>query len=254
LLTARLARTTKTWRRVPLTIEARALRRLERRAAPSFDLVGVVSNPDRAALRDVVDHPHVVVVPNAYDGPPEGLPPATSPTACFVGLLSWAPNADAAIAFTQHVWPLVRRSVPGATLLLVGRDPTPAVKALASTDVIVTGTVADLGPWYARSRVALAPLLAGGGSRLKILEALTRARPVVATTVGAEGLEDLVGRGVVLADQPDAMARVLTELLLDPDTSNALGEQGARAVRDHHSWSAASSGLVKEIEVLLDKR
>ncbi|MCY7396081.1 MAG: glycosyltransferase family 4 protein [Nocardioides sp.] len=250
LLTSRLARTTRSWRRLPMAVEARALRRLERRCAPRFDVVSVVSSVDVGALRDVVGHPCVMVVPNAYSGAGSLLPPAPRPTACFVGLLSWAPNADAALAFTRDVWPAVRAGVPGARLLLVGREPTEAVRRLADIDIVVTGTVEDLRPWYEQSRVALAPLLAGGGSRLKIMEALSSGRPVVATSVGVEGLEDLVGRGVVVADDPATMAAELIRLLSDPSLATALGEQGAAAVRDDHSWESATSSLIEHLEVL----
>lgn len=248
LLTARLARTTRSWRRVPMALEARALRRLERTHAPRFDLVSVVSTVDRAALADVTAHPEVTVVPNAYTVAGDPLPAASGPTACFVGLLSWAPNADAAVAFTRDVWPAVRAEVPGARLLLVGREPTDAVRSLAGPDVVVTGTVQDLQPYYAQSRVALAPLLAGGGSRLKIMEALSWGRPVVATGVGAEGLEDLVGRGVVVADDPVTMAAELVALLSDPALATSTGARGAAAVSADHSWESATSSLVHQLE------
>ena len=99
-------------------------------------------------------------------------------------------------------------------------------------------------PWYARTRVALAPLLAGGGSRLKILEALATGRPVVSTSIGAEGLEDLIGRGVVVADDPAVMAAAVAELLRDPDRSAALGRKGTAAVAADHSWAAAVRPLL----------
>jgi glycosyltransferase involved in cell wall biosynthesis len=113
--------------------------------------------------------------------------------------------------------------------------------------------VPDLEPWYARTRVALAPLLAGGGSRLKILEALAAARPVVATTIGVEGLEDLVGRGVVVADEPAAMADAVVDLLRDPARSAALGEAGAKAVATDHSWRAAVRPLLAELAAGRDR-
>jgi glycosyltransferase involved in cell wall biosynthesis len=118
------------------------------------------------------------------------------------------------------------------------------VQELAGPSVEVTGTVPDLEPWYARTRVCVAPLLAGGGSRLKILEALAAGRPVVATSIGAEGLEDLVGRGVVVEDDPDRMAAALAELLSDGDRSAELGRAGVAAVAADHSWSAAVRPLL----------
>jgi glycosyltransferase involved in cell wall biosynthesis len=241
-LTRRIARSSTGPKRLVYELEARALRGLERRVSDA-DVVAVVSDVDRDTLVDVVDHPRVVVVPNAWEATAP-LPPAAGPVVSFVALLSWGPNVDAAVWFARSVWPLVTARLPGAHLQLVGRNPARAVRDLAGPDVEVTGTVADLAPWYERTRVAVAPLLAGGGSRLKILEALAAGRPVVATTIGAEGLEDLVGRGVVVADEPAAMADALVELLSDGGRSDELGRTGAEAVATDHTWSAAVRPLL----------
>ena len=244
-LTARTARTSSGLRRVVLAAEARALRAMERRVR-DVDVIAVVSDGDRTALRELVSHPRVVVVPNAWDAS-RPLPAAEGPVASFVALLSWTPNVQAAVWFCTEVWPRVVAELPDARLQLVGRNPSDEVRALAGPTVEVTGTVPDLDPWYARTRVALAPLLAGGGSRLKILEALAAARPVVSTSIGVEGLEDLVGRGVVVADDPAAMARAVTELLTDPARSAELGRQGAAAVDADHSWRAAVQPLLAQL-------
>ncbi|WP_369140775.1 glycosyltransferase [Modestobacter versicolor] len=237
LLTQRIAESATGPRKAVYALEARALRGLERRTAAA-DVVAVVSDVDRLALQQVAPHPQVVVVPNAWEEPAP-LPPAEDPVASFVALLSWGPNVDAAVWFCTAVWPRVVERLPGARLQLVGRNPSRSVQELAGPSVEVTGTVPDLEPWYARTRVCVAPLLAGGGSRLKILEALAAGRPVVATTIGAEGLEDLVGRGVVVADDPDEMAQALAELLADPERAAELGRAGVAAVAADHSWSAA---------------
>ena len=101
----------------------------------------------------------------------------------------------------------------------------------------VTGTVPSVEPYLARTRVAVAPLLAGSGSRLKILDALAAGRPVVATAVGAEGLDDLHGRGVVVSDGPQAMADEVVRLLHDPAAATAAGEEGRVAVTEAYDWS-----------------
>lgn len=244
-LTRRTAQTQKGLKALVFRAEARALRALERRVV-DVDVVSVVSEADRKTLASLVDHSRVVVVPNAWDEVVP-LPPAAAPVVSFVALLSWAPNADAATWFCRAVWPLVVDQLPGARLQLVGRSPTEAVRELADDTIQVTGTVPDLEPWYARTRVCIAPLRAGGGSRLKILEALAAARPVVATTVGAEGLEDLIGRGVVVEDDPAGMAAVIVRLLSDPEGTAALGRQGAAAVTADHTWSAAVRPLLAEL-------
>jgi glycosyltransferase involved in cell wall biosynthesis len=230
-------------RRFVVEAESRALRALERRVT-DLDVVAVASSVDETLLRRVVEHPCVVVVPNAWDQP-HPLPASDEPVVSFVGLLSWAPNVDAATWFCRQVWPIVIRELPDARLLLVGRNPTDEVRRLAGGSVHVTGTVPDLEPYYARTRVAVAPLRSGGGSRLKILEALAAGRPVVATTIGAEGLEDLIGRGVTIADDPLAMAEAITVRLRDQDMSAAEGRAGAGAVERDHSWPAATRPLLE---------
>ena len=244
-LAARISTSTRGVRRLAFGYESRALRAMERRSTAA-DVVSVVSEIDRATLSGIVDLPSVVVVPNAW-GDPAPLPPAADPVVSFVAMLSWGPNVDAALWFVRAVWPLVLGRVPAARLQLVGRNPTKEVQALAGPSVVVTGTVPELETWYASTRVCVAPLLAGGGSRLKILESLAAGRPLVATTVGAEGLEDLVGRGVVVADRPAEMADAVVALLQDPERAAAAGLEGAAAVGSDHSWSAAVRPLLDEL-------
>jgi glycosyltransferase involved in cell wall biosynthesis len=188
----------------------------------------------------------VVVCPNGID-PPEPLAPSSSPTVAFVATMGWAPNTDAALWLGREIWPLVERQVPGARLLLVGRDPTPAVRALASATIDVSGTVADVRPYLAQTQVAVAPLRSGGGTRLKLLEALGVGRPVVATSIGVDGLEDLVGRGVVVADDSAGIARALVELLKHPERAADMGRAGRHAVASDHSWDGALAPLLEAV-------
>lgn len=223
-----------------LRLEQRLVRRLERDALGGADVVSVVSDTDRRRLP--VAPAKVVVCPNGWEPRPP-LPSSGEPVAAFVAQLGWGPNVDAALWLGREVWPAVARRVPGATLLLVGRDPTPAVRALHGPGIDVVGTVPEVEPYLARARVALAPLRAGGGSRLKVVEALGAARPVVATTVGVEGLEDLVGEGVVVADEPAALADAIAGLLLDPARAEALGRRGHRAVTERYGWDRTLAPL-----------
>jgi polysaccharide biosynthesis protein PslH len=224
--------------------EAAALRRMERRTVDSFDVVVVVSEQERERLGS---HARVVLVcPNGRE-PSAVLPEALEPTVAFVATLGWAPNVDAAVWLGREIWPQVRARVPGARLLLVGKDPAPAVRALADRSVEVTGTVADVNPYLARSRVVVAPLRAGGGTRLKIMEALDVGRPVVATSLGCEGMEDLVGRGVVVADTAAGLADAIADLLLDAPRAAVLGRMGHDAVKTGHSWDTALAPLMEAV-------
>ena len=227
-------------------VEARALAALERNLLPKFDTVVIVSERERSRLpRGLRD---VIVCPNGCDPDGRGAPEASStPTAAFVATMGWAPNVDAATWLGHEVWPQVLRRCPDARLLLVGRDPAPSVRALASSSIEVSGTVDAVRPYLAQARVAVAPLRSGGGTRLKILEALDAGRPVVATSIALDGLEDLTGRGVVVADDATAFAAELSTLLLDPDGAAEMGRAGHDAVAADHSWDAALAPLLEVV-------
>lgn len=243
-LVASHAATRRPLLRAAVGVEATALRRLERREIPRYDVVSVVSEVDRDRLPGA--GAEVVVCRNGVNPGPAPAP-AESPVAVFVATMGWAPNNDAALWLGREIWPLVVRHRPDARLLIVGRDPSPEVRRLAGAGIEVTGTVPDVHPYLASARVALAPLRAGGGTRLKILEALAARRPIVATTVGAEGLEDLVGKGVVLADGPRAFAAATADLLGDPSRAAALGATGRLAVVAGYGWASTLRPLFQRI-------
>jgi glycosyltransferase involved in cell wall biosynthesis len=224
--------------------EARAIERIEHRGLERFDLTVVVSDDEAARLPH---RGHKLVCPNGWTMP-DAVPAAVSlPVAIFVGLLGWAPNADASAWLAREIWPIVLRRVPEAKLLLVGRDPGPEVTGLASAAVEVVPSPPDITPYLARAAVALAPLRAGGGSRLKILEALGAARPVVATALGAEGLHHLVGDGIVLAEDAEAIAGAIVDLFADPAAAHAKGLAGRDRVAADLSWERTLAPLRAEL-------
>jgi polysaccharide biosynthesis protein PslH len=228
-----------------LSLEAAALGRIERRALTEFDGVVVVSEEERKRVG--AGPARLLVCPNGWDVE-AALPFGDELIAVFVALLGWGPNADAAVWLAQKIWPLVRERLPAASLLLVGREPAAKVRALAGDGIEVTGSVPDVVPYLSRARVATAPLRAGGGSRLKILEALGAGRPVVATSVGAEGLLDLAGRGLLLADSTAAFADALVSLLEDRPLAERLGRAGHGAVREAYSWDATLQPLLDFVD------
>lgn len=236
-------------RRGPVAAVARAeaglLARRERADLGGFDLVTVVSTRERRRLPDGL--PHVLVCPNGWDPSPAALPAASEPAVAFVAAMGWAPNVDGARWFAGRVWPRVLARRPEARLLLVGRDPAPAVRALASGTVEVSGAVPAVAPYLQRALLSVAPLRAGGGTRLKILESLDAARPVVATTVAVDGLEDLVGRGVVVADDEGGFAEAVVGLLEDPDGTRRLGSVGRQVVARCHAWDTTLRPLLQAV-------
>jgi glycosyltransferase involved in cell wall biosynthesis len=243
-LAASYARSASPLKAVPVRMEAAALRGLEWRSVRNVDIVVVVSDKDRERLPNT--RADVLVCPNGWS-PTGPLPPAADPVVAFVALLGWRPNADAAVWLVEEVWPLVGARRPDARLLLVGRSPGPRVQRLAAPDVTVTGTVPDTRPYLAQARITVAPLLSGGGTRLKVLESLDVGRPVVATPIGAEGLEDLVGEGVTVTRTAQAMAEAIVDYLGDPDKATRDGVHGSRAVADRYAWDAVLEPLMRRV-------
>jgi glycosyltransferase involved in cell wall biosynthesis len=162
----------------------------------------------------------------------------------FTGSMDWLPNEDAMLYFCRDVMPAIRAEVPDATLTIVGRTPTPAVKKLAEAHgVTVTGRVDDVRPYMRDAAVYIVPLRIGGGTRLKIFEAMAMGKAVVSTTIGAEGLPVTDGEHVLLADEPTTFARAVVHLIRDTEHRRRL-EAAARAlVLARYDWSAVAGEL-----------
>jgi glycosyltransferase involved in cell wall biosynthesis len=173
-------------------------------------------------------------------------PPSTAPSRAhlvFTGSMDWLPNEDGMLHFVRDILPLIRAEEPEATLSIVGRAPTPAVAALAGERIEVTGRVDDVRPHIARGAVYVVPLRIGGGTRLKIFEAMAVGRAVVSTTVGAEGLPVHPDRDIVLADEPAAFAREVVRLIRDGDRRRAIEDAARALVVQHYDWSAVAHQL-----------
>jgi glycosyltransferase involved in cell wall biosynthesis len=158
--------------------------------------------------------------------------------------MDWLPNEDAMLFFCRDILPLIRAEQPDVQLTIVGRTPTPAVQQLAAqSGVHVTGRVDDVRPYMRDAAVYIVPLRIGGGTRLKIFEAMAMGKAVVSTTVGAEGLPVRHGEHVLLADEPVAFARAVVDLLRDLPRRRRL-ESAARAlVVEKYDWSAVAGEL-----------
>ena len=230
-------------------VQYRRMLRFERKTLARFDGVLAVSDADRqtfAALYPGAIRQPVHVVPTGVDTDyfaPAASDPA-SRTLVFTGSMDWLPNEDAMQFFCRDILPLIRAEEPGVSLSIVGRAPTPAVKRLAEEHgVKVTGRVDDVRPYMKEAAVYVVPLRIGGGTRLKIFEAMSMGKAVVSTTVGAEGLPVTHGEHVVLADEPAAFAREVVHLLRDAGRRASL-EAAARAlVVERYDWSAVAGAL-----------
>lgn len=203
------------------------IRDAERLALETVDRVWVCSEPDRARVRHMFGNGKPVdVVPNGvprFDEAPPGLPPFAGkdqgwPILMFVGHLGYKPNVAAAVRLARNILPLVRRTCPGARLILAGRQPDPVVQGLAALPgVELTADPENLSSFLARGHVSVMPLSAGGGTRIKILEAMAWGVPVVATATAAEGLGFIDGEEILIAETDEALARAVTMLCAEPD-------------------------------------
>lgn len=204
-----------------------------------FPVCVAVSEADAANLRRMSPDTQVFVVPNGVDGcwfaPLD--PQRDRERLLFFGTLSYGPNVDGISWFCHEILPLVRAEAPGATLDIVGADPVPAVSALARLPgVEVTGFVPDIRPKLWSATLSVVPLRAGGGTRLKILEALAAGCPVVSTTLGAEGLDLVAGRHLAIADAPGEFAQSVLRLLRSAQVRMEVAEEGRRAVVERYDW------------------
>jgi glycosyltransferase involved in cell wall biosynthesis len=161
----------------------------------------------------------------------------------FVGSMDYHANIDAALWFAREVWPRLEARVPDLRFIIVGRNPDPRVKALAAARITVTGTVDDVRPYYARALAVVAPLRVGSGTRLKILEAMAAAVPVVSTSLGAEGLEVEDGSNILLTDTPAEMEAALLRVKSEDQFRRSLQESGSRLVAQLYDWNIQGSRL-----------
>lgn len=241
--------------RVPARlVEWAAVRRVERKLVARSSSVLFASARDRDALLGPDEASRAVVVPNGVDtdhwrraGDRLGRD-----TIAFTGAMDYGPNADAARFLVDAVLPLVRRDVPGAELLLVGRDPGPGLRAAAASSpgVTLTGTVDDVRPHLERASVFAAPLRVGAGIQNKVLEALAMEVPVVASPLAAGGLytDDGAAPPLVEADGPEATAAALVDALRRAEVDLTPAAEGRRFVAEHFSWRRSGELVGRALE------
>jgi len=226
-------------RRLVLELEWRKMRRFEAKACVAAALTVAVSEQDRTLLARNAPAAHVVAVPTGVDTTyfaPAGRRESADGLV-FTGSMDWYPNEDGMLHFLGDILPLIRREVPSAGLTVVGRGPSARLRqAAAAAGVRLTGRVDDVRPYVAEGAVYVVPLRVGGGTRLKIFEALAMGKAVVSTTVGAEGLPLKPGEHFVAADDPAVFARAVVSLLRDPGRRQALGIAGRHLVEQRYSW------------------
>jgi glycosyltransferase involved in cell wall biosynthesis len=244
-----------------LNREARALRRYELEAYRRFDHVVFVTGVDRRELfaplrngpgaesRHQASDPArsvqrveraTSVIPICVDPAEKSLIPRVDRprNIVHVGTMFWPPNVEGVLWFAREVFPRVLAEVPDAKFIIVGKDPPESVRALTTQvrRVRVTGYVSDPRAYLAIAGAFIVPLHAGGGMRVKIVDAWCWGVPIAATTVGAEGIDVRNGENILIADQPPELARALIDLLKNPERGEAMRAQGRAWVEDRYNW------------------
>jgi glycosyltransferase involved in cell wall biosynthesis len=244
-------------------MEFRKMLRYERAAVRKFQHVIAVSENDRALMTKWVDGDRVTVVPTGVDlaqyRPAPNPLDISAPLVTFVGAMDWEPNVDGVEYFCAEVWPAIKAEVPQARLRIVGRNPDRRVQKWASNSINndnsieVTGRVPSVVEHLRQSAVIIVPLRIGGGTRLKIYEAMATGKAVVSTTIGAEGLDVHHGHDIMLADDPRSFAQAVIMLLRDPELrrryENAAAETAAR-----YDWPAIGERFSEVLQSAVEKK
>lgn len=232
-------------------IQANRLKRFESLICLAVDQVLACSKSDAVKLGLLGQPTPIAVIPNAISVEDYGdfqveevdIP---RPSLVFTGKMDFRPNVDAALWFARQILPRVRKAVPGVHFTIVGQKPHPRLDALQRDPAItLTGRVPDIQPYITAADVYVAPLRMGSGTRLKLLEAMAMGRAVVSTRLGAEGLDAVNGRDLLLADMPDDFAQAVISLLRDAERRRTLGANAAALVHERYDWSVVIPRLVE---------
>ena len=212
----------------------------ESRICNHFDMCVCVSEQDQRKLASLCPGVAMEVVPNGVD--PDYFKPGESKvdeiSLVFTGSMDWQPNEDAVLYFCDQILPFIRAKLPGAKFYIVGSNPTDRVLKLRTIQgVIVTGSVEDVRPYIVESTVYVVPLRIGGGTRLKILQALAMEKAVVSTSIGCEGLGLQPGKHLLVADDPEQFAAGTIQLIKDTSLRRELGENGRILIQEKYDWN-----------------
>lgn len=233
------------FKRLAFKLESAKMSAYERAAVRRFRHVIAVSDHDRELMSAMTDKSRISVVPTGVDLAEYGAltkkprPQNDEPNVLFLGSMDWEANIDGVDFFCRDVWPVVKAAVPAAKFWVVGRNPPPRIVTRASDSIVVTGRVDSVLPYLHDAAVFVVPLRIGGGTRLKIYEAMAAGKASVSTTIGAEGLDVHHADDILLADDAESFAASVVDLLRNDGKRSRLGENAARLAAQY-DWAIIS--------------
>lgn len=231
--------------------EWRKMEAAERRYLRLADRVLTVSETDRDAFASFLEPRKLTVIPTGVDVDYFQTMPVeeAANSLVFIGSMDWLPNEDAIFYFVDEILPLIKQKCPQVSLEVVGRNPSRKLQALAEQEksIRLTGWVEDIRPFVARGSVCIVPLRIGGGTRLKIFEAMAMSKAVVSTFVGAEGLPVQAGENILLADTPNDFANCVLSLLGDPTQRKRLATSARALVQAKYSWPGVAENFARTL-------
>jgi glycosyltransferase involved in cell wall biosynthesis len=243
-------------KKIYLRQQWRKMERFERETCRRFDTVIAVSKDDCEQMRKEYAVDNVFEVPTGVDTDfftPSGKETVDPRNIVFTGSMDWLPNEDAIRYYTDQILPVIRRSLPDVTLTVVGRNPYPGLIELSQKDpaIVVTGRVEDVRPYMESAAAYVVPLRIGGGTRLKIYEAMAMEKAIVSTSVGAEGLPVTDGKEIFIADTPEQFAAAVAKLLTNPSFAKEVGEQARQTVVEKFGWSGVAKCFAEICETTI---
>jgi glycosyltransferase involved in cell wall biosynthesis len=248
ILDRRADNETRPLHRAYLRYQAAKLKSYEGRACQRAQHVVAVSELDAQQLRDLGPGARVTSVPNGVDTEyfRTSQTPRKPTSLVFVGGFTWFPNLDAITYFCEDILPKLLKTIPDIQLTVIGKQPdTPVAQEIAKhPNVTLAGLVEDIRPDVDAAAAYIVPLRIGGGTRLKILDALSMSKAIISTSVGCEGLDVEDGKTIVIADTPDAFVQAIVKVLADPAWADTIGQQGRQLVESRYDWAAVAKTLM----------
>jgi glycosyltransferase involved in cell wall biosynthesis len=237
-------------------VEEGRVRRYEQDAWRRSSGLVLTSAREEEMAREVAPHTATAVVPNGVDTEyftpdASGIEPRTI---VFNGVLDYRPNLDAALFLADEVLPRVHETHPDARVVVVGRGGPDELQQVRKPNVDATGEVPDVRPYLARAEVVAVPILAGSGTRFKVVEGLAMSKPMVSTAVGCEGIGVEDGRHLLIADTSEELASAIVRLFDDAALARSLGQAGREYVEREYSWARAGERLQALYDVVLEGR